>query len=62
MLKDKARLFEDSYKNLKGYEAHIRVKPETKPVFHKHRRVPHALREPVEAEFLKHEENGVIKK
>ena len=62
ILKNKAHLCEDSYDGFKGHEAHIRVKPETKPVFHKHRRVPHALHEPVEAEFLKLEENGVIKK
>ena len=62
MLKNQANLFEDSYDGLKGHEAKIRVKPDAKPLFHKTRRVPYALREPVEAELRKLEENGVIKK
>ena len=62
MLKNKAHLFEDSYDGLKGHEAHIRVKLEAKPVFHKHHRVPYELREPVEAKLRKLEENGVVKK
>ena len=41
---------------LKGREAHIRVKPEAKPVFHKPRRVPQV----VEAELRTFEENGII--
>ena len=62
MLKNKAHLCEDSYDGFKGHEAHIRVKPEAKPVLPKHCRVPYALREPVEHEVRKLEENGVIKK
>jgi len=62
MLKIKAHLFEDGYDGFKGHVAHIRVKLEAKPVFHKPLRVPYASREPVEAELRKLEENGVIKK
>jgi len=62
MLKNKAHLIEDSYDGLKGHEAHIRVKPDAKPVCQKPGRVPYALREPVEAELQKLEENRVIKK
>jgi len=40
----------------------MRLTSESKPVFHKPHRVPYALREPVEAELRKLEENGVIKK
>jgi len=54
MLKNKSHLCEDNYGGLKGHEPHIRVKP----VYHTHRRVPYALREPVEAELQKLEENG----
>jgi len=62
MLKNKAHLFEDGYDSLKGHETHIRAKPEAKPVFHIQHKAPYALREPVEAELRKIEENGVIKK
>ena len=40
----------------------MRLTSKSKPVFHKPRRVPYALREPVEAELQKLEENRVIKK
>lgn len=57
-----SNLFQDSYDGWKGYEAHIRMKTDATPVFHKPRRVPYALREPVEAELQTLEKNGVIVK
>ncbi|XP_064639574.1 uncharacterized protein K02A2.6-like [Lineus longissimus] len=62
ILRKYSSVFEDSYDAMHGHSAHIRIKEGAKPVFHKPRRVPYALREPVEAELKKLEENGVIEK
>ena len=55
-------LFTESYEGMKGFEAHITMKENVKPVFMKARRVPYALKEQVENELDKLEKHGVIKK
>ncbi|XP_064643572.1 uncharacterized protein K02A2.6-like [Lineus longissimus] len=62
LLRKHSRLFEDSYDGMKGHEAHIRVKPDAAPVFHKPRNCPYAIRDRVELELDKLEKNGVMKK
>ena len=45
---------------MKGIKAHIRVRDGTSPIYFESRPVPYALREAVEVELNKFEENGVI--
>ena len=62
LLAKHSELFKDSYEGMKGLEAHITMKDGAKPIFVKPRRVPYALKEEVEKELDKLEENGVIVK
>lgn len=55
-------LFEESYEGMKGFQAHITMKDDAKPVFVKPRKVPYAMKEVVENELEKLEKHGVIKK
>ena len=57
-----ADLFREGYDGMKGIEAHIRVCEGASPIYFKSRPVSHELREAVEAELNKLEENGVIVK
>lgn len=62
LLSKHSELFTESYKGMKGLEAHITMRGDAKPVFVKARRVPYALKEQVEKEVDKLEKHGVIKK
>ena len=62
LLSKHKELFTESYEGMKGFEAHITMKENVKPVFMKARRVPYALKEQVENELDKLEKHGVIKK
>jgi transposase InsO family protein len=64
VLRKHSALFQenDNYDGLTNFKAHIRVKPDAKPVFLKARRVPYALKDMVEAELDKLEKNKVIVK
>ena len=55
-----ANLFREGYDGMKGIKAHIRVRDGASPIYFKSHPVPYALREAVEAELNKLEENGVI--
>ncbi|PFX24919.1 putative RNA-directed DNA polymerase from transposon BS [Stylophora pistillata] len=55
-------LFENSYEDLQGLEAHITIKEGAEPVFFKPRKVPYVFKDAVESELDKLEKNGVIKK
>ena len=70
LLSKYSELFTESYEGMRGLEAHITMRDDTRPVFVKARRVPYALKEQVERalkeqverELDKLERNGVIKK
>ena len=62
ILEKHADLFREGYDGMKGLEAHIRVRENASPIYFKSRLVPYALKEVVEAELNKLEENGVIVK
>ena len=62
ILNKHANLFREGYDGMKGMNAHIRVREGASPSYFKPRPVPYALREAVEAELNKLEENGVIAK
>ena len=62
LLSKHSELFTESYEGMRGLEAHITMRDDTRPVFVKARRVPYALKEQVERELDKLERNGVIKK
>ena len=62
LLSKHSELFTESYEGMKGLEAHITMRGDTRPVFVKARRVPYGLKEQVERELDKLEKNGVIQK
>lgn len=62
ILNKHTNLFREGYDGMKGIEAHIRVREGASPIYFKLRPVPYALREAMEAELNKLEENGVIVK
>ena len=62
LLSKHSELFTESYEGMRGLEAHITMRDDTRSVFVKARRVPYALKEQVERELDKLERNGVIKK
>ncbi|XP_044167171.1 uncharacterized protein K02A2.6-like [Acropora millepora] len=55
-------LFEKGYGHLKQFKASIQVREDAKPVFLKARPVPYALKEKVEQELQRLEEEGIIYK
>ena len=57
-----SELFTESYKGMRGLEAHITMRGNARPVFVKARRVPYVLKEQVDRELDKLEKNGVIRK
>ena len=62
ILEKHADLFREGYDGMKGLEAHIRVRENASSIYFKSCPVPYALKEAVEAELNKLEENGVIVK
>ena len=60
ILSKHANLFREGHDGMKGIEPHIRVRDGASPIHFKSPPVPCALREAVEAELNKLEENGVI--
>ena len=62
LLSKHSELFTESYESMKGFEACITMRGDTRPVFVKVRRVPYALKEQVERELDKLKRNGVMKK
>ncbi len=53
-------LFTDGYGKIKDFRAKIRVQSNAKPIFHKPRPVPYALRKAVEVEIERLQRNGII--
>ena len=47
---------------MKKCKAHLRVKSEAKPVFHRAQSVPYAIKEAIEKEIERLEEDGIIEK
>lgn len=60
MLEKHKDLFKDGYGKIKDFRAKIRVQSEAKPIFHKPRPIPYALRESVEKELERLQKNGII--
>ena len=60
MLEKHKDLFKDGYGKIKDFRAKIRVQSSAKPIFHKSRPVPYALREAVEKELERLQKNGII--
>ncbi len=59
MLEKPKDLFKDGYGKIKNFRAKIRVQSNAKPIFHKPRPVPYALREAVEG-LERLQRNGII--
>ena len=53
-------LFSDKLGTVKGVTAKLHLKPDARPVYHKARSVPYALREAVDAELKRMESEGII--
>lgn len=53
-------LFKEGYGKIKDFKATIRVQSDAKPIFHKPRPVPYALRESVEKELERLQKNGIV--
>ena len=48
LLRKHSTLFHEGYECMTGYEAHIQVRPDARPVFCKPRRIPYAFKDEVE--------------
>ncbi|RXN17967.1 integrase core domain [Labeo rohita] len=53
-------LFKEGYGKITDFQSRIRVKRDSKPIFHKPRPVPYALREAVEKELERLQRHGII--
>ncbi|RXN30206.1 Retrovirus-related Pol poly from transposon opus [Labeo rohita] len=53
-------LFKDGYGKIRDFQARIRVERDSKPIFHKPRPVPYALREAVAKELERLQRHGII--
>ncbi|XP_062373268.1 uncharacterized protein K02A2.6-like [Sardina pilchardus] len=55
-------VFDEGPSTIRGFKAHIRIKPETPPIFKKARPLPYALKGTVEQELDRLEAMGIISK
>ena len=63
LLKNKYKqVFAEGLGTMKKCKAHLRVKSEAKPVFHRPRSVPYAIKETIEKEIERLEKDGIIEK
>ena len=63
LLKSKySEVFAKGLGTMKNFKAHLRVKNEAKPVFHRPRAVPYAIKEIIEKELDRLEKEGIIEK
>nr|XP_023990507.1 uncharacterized protein K02A2.6-like [Salvelinus alpinus] len=62
MLEKHKELFKDGYGEIQDFTAKVRVREGTKPIFHKPRPVPYALKEAVEMELDRLQKNNIITK
>ena len=63
LLKSKYKeVFAEGLGTMKKFKAHLRVKSEAKPVFHRPRAVPYAIKEIIEKELDRLEKEGIIEK
>ena len=63
LLKSKySEVFAEGLGTMKKFKAHLRVKNEAKPVFHRPRAVPYAIKEIIEKELDRLEKEGIIEK
>ncbi|KAI7789894.1 hypothetical protein IRJ41_014004, partial [Triplophysa rosa] len=60
VLKKHNQLFGEGYGRITDFTAKVRVQEGSKPIFHKPRPVPYALKEVVEEELARLERNGII--
>ncbi len=60
MLEPFKEIFEEELGTIKAPKVHLDLKPGTKPIFHRPRPVPYALREKVNEELLRMERQGNI--
>ncbi|XP_058880316.1 uncharacterized protein K02A2.6-like [Acipenser ruthenus] len=56
------KVFQEGPGTIKNFKAKIRTRPDAKPIFHKARPVPYALKEAVEKELSRLESTGIISK
>ena len=63
LLKNKYKqVFAEGLGTMKKFKAHLRVKDDAKPVFHRPRAVPYAIKEIIEKELERLENEGIIEK
>ncbi|XP_055758362.1 uncharacterized protein K02A2.6-like [Salvelinus fontinalis] len=62
MLEKHKELFKDGYGEIQDFTTKVRVQEGTKPIFHKPRPVPYALKEAVEKELDRLQKNNIITK
>ena len=62
LIKKYAKLFEGGHGRINNFKATIALQLDAKPIYRKARPVPYALKERVEAEFNRLEQQGIIKK
>ena len=62
VLEKHKEVFQEGPSTIKGYKAHIHMKEKAQPKFHKARPVPYAIREKVEAELTRLQEENIIRK
>ena len=60
LLQQHSSVFEEGLGTLNGFKAKIHVQPDTQPRFHRARSVPYALREKVEDELKRLQEEGTL--
>ena len=62
LLKQYKTVFADGYGEMTPFKAHIKLKEDSAPIFHKARPVPYSLREKVDKELDKQVGAGILKK
>ena len=62
LIKKYAKLFEGGHGKINNFKATVALQPDTKPIYRKARPVPYALKQQVEAELDRLEQQGIIKK
>ena len=62
LLKQYKTVFADGYGDMTPFKAHITLKDDVAPIFHKARPVPYSLREKVDKELHKQLDAGILKK
>ena len=62
VLEKHKEVFQEGTGTIQGYKVHIHMKEKAQPKFHKARPEPYALREKVEAELTRLQEQNIIRK